>query len=155
MTDTVLEAVLVEHPAVLGSLDEVDAAAWSAVDPVVLELCRLRVAMLLGSEEDHAARTPAATVAGLDEATIAELSRWPTSDRFGPRERACLAFAEQFVIDVANLDEELAAEVAHHLGEGGLVDFTRALLVVEQRQRLRLAWDALGLVPPAPNEGKP
>ena len=101
-------------------------AAWDAVDPVLLELCRLRVAMLLGCEAELQVRTPAAAAAGLDEATIAELSRWPTSDRFGSRERACLAFCEQFVIDVATLDDALAAAVADELGADGLVDFTNA-----------------------------
>ena len=53
----------------------------------------------------------------------------------------CLAFCEQFVIDVANLDDDLAAAVVAQLGEQGFVDFANALLVVEQRQRLRLVWE--------------
>ena len=145
-TSAVIDAVLAGTPDVARQLAAADVAAWKAVDPVLLELCRLRVAMLLGCEAELQVRTPAATAAGLDEATIAELSRWPTSDRFGSRERACLAFCEQFVIDVANLDDALAAAVAAELGADGLVDFTNALLVVEQRQRLRLAWERLGLV---------
>ena len=64
-----------------------------------------------------------------------------------PAGAGCLAFCEQFVIDVANLDDALAAAVADELGADGLVDFTNALLVVEQRQRLRLAWERLGLAP--------
>jgi alkylhydroperoxidase family enzyme len=144
-TAAVLDAVLAGVPDVARYLHEADTAAWDAVDPVLLELCRLRVAMLLGCQAELAARTPAAVDAGLDEATVAELSHWPTSPRFGARERACLAFTEQFVIDVANLSDDLADAVRDQLGPTGLMDFTNALLVVEQRQRLRLAWEQLGL----------
>jgi hypothetical protein len=44
---------------------------------------------------------------------------------------------------VAGLGDELALAVAEHLGPQGLADFTAALLVLEQRQRLRLAWERL------------
>ncbi len=138
-----LDAVLSERPAVADRLAELDRAAWSAVDPVLLELCRVRIAMLLGCAEEAQARSGAAIAGGLSEAVLADLASWPTSSLFGPRERACLAFCEQFVIDVAGLDDELAFAVAEHLGPQGLADFTAALLVVEQRQRLRLAWERL------------
>ncbi len=113
------------------------------MDPLLLELCRLRIASLLGCPAELASRTPAAVAAGLDEARVVVLSQWPTSPLFGSRERACLAFAEQFVIDVAGLDDATAGAVRDALGEEGLVDFVNALLVVEQRQRLRLIWEQL------------
>lgn len=138
-----LEAVLSGQPALAAHLADLERAAWSAVDPVLLELCRVRIAMLLGCAEEAQARSDAAVAAGLDEVLLAELSSWPTSPRFGARERACLAFCEQFVIDVASLDDDMASAVAEHLGPQGLADFTAALLVVEQRQRLRLAWERL------------
>ena len=142
-TEDVLASVLAGHPDVSSSLDAAWKAAWEAVDPVLLELCRLRLAMLLGCPAELASRTAAAVAAGFDEARVEVLSRWPTSPLFGPRERACLAFAEQFVIDVAGLDDATAGAVREELGEQGLVDFVNALLVVEQRQRLRLVWRPL------------
>jgi alkylhydroperoxidase family enzyme len=144
-TSEVLTAVLRADPAVAGHLADAYDAAWRVVDPVLLELCRLRVAMLLDCDAEQAARTPAATEGGLQESTVAELARWPTSSRFGPRERACLGFCEQFVMDVATMPDELVREVADHLGAQGLADLVTALLVVEQRQRLRLAWEALAV----------
>ena len=141
--DEVLSRVLRDRPDVLAELTAAHDAAWASVDPVLLELCRLRVAMLLGNEADIVTRTPVAVAAGLDEQAVAELASWPTSPRFDARTRACLALTEQFVIDVASTDDSLPAGVAAHLGSAGLVDFTHALLVVEQRQRLRLAWDRL------------
>lgn len=142
-TEAIVTDVLATRPQVRGHLDAAWNAAWECVDPVLLELCRLRVAMLLRCDAEVRSRTDAAAAAGLDETTIAVLADWPTSDRFGPRERACLAFAEQFVIDVANLDEATADGVREQLGDAGLIDFTNALLVVEQRIRLRLAWTRL------------
>jgi alkylhydroperoxidase family enzyme len=147
-TSAVIDRVLAGHPDVAGELAAAEAAAWEANDPVLLDLCRLRIAMLLGCEAELAVRTPLATAAGLDEATVAELASWPTSPRFDDRSRACLAFCEQFVIDVANLDDELAFAVAGELGQEGLANLVSGILVVEQRQRLRLAWDRLGLEGP-------
>lgn len=142
-TTAVLEAVLADRPAVAACLAGARRAAWATVDPVLLELCRVRIAMLLGCPDEVDARTGAALAAGLDEAVVADLASWAVSPSFGPRERACLAFCEQFVIDVAGMDDELALAVADHLGAQGLADLTAALLVVEQRQRLRLAWERL------------
>ena len=139
----VLERALDEQPDVAQSLEMLHDAAWSVVDPVVLELCRLRIAKLLGCEFEQGLRTDAAAAAGLDEATVADLSAWPTSERFGQRERACLAFCEQFVIDVAGMDDDLAFAVSDELGPQAFRDFVSALLVVEQRQRLRLAYERL------------
>jgi hypothetical protein len=139
----VLATVLVREPDVGPLYEALDHAAWSIVDPVVLELCRLRIATLLGCEFEQHRRTEAAISSGLEEATIAELSAWPTSPRFGPRDRACLAFCEQFVIDVAGISDDLAAAVADQLGPHAFRNFVAALLVVEQRQRLRLAWERL------------
>ena len=142
-TASLIDVVLHDQPDVAGHLRDAHDAAWSAVDPVLLELCRLRIAQLLGCDAEAGSRTAVAVAAGLDETTIGELPAWPTSPRFGVRERACLAFCEQFVIDVAGLDDALAAQVNEQLGDQGLVDFVSALLVVEQRQRLRLGWGRL------------
>ncbi len=139
-TTAVIHDVLRGHPDVVEQLDAADDAAWATAPADVLELCRLRIAQLLGCAAELAARTPGA---GVDEATVAELSLWPTSSRFGARERACLAFCEQFVIDVATLDDPLTAAVTEQLGAQGFVDFVSALLVIEQRQRLRLGWTTL------------
>ncbi len=145
LTSDVVRSVLRTHPDVADQFHRAYAASWQVVDPVLLELCRLRAATLLGCAAELAERTPEAVDGGLDEATVKELAQWPTSPRFGPRERACLELCEQFVIDVAGTTDEQAAAVAVHLGAAGLRDLTAGLLVVEQRQRLRLAWQALAV----------
>jgi hypothetical protein len=74
---------------------------------------------------------------------VSDLRAWPRSASYGPRERACLAFCEQFFIDVANVSKKETEAISAELGVQGLVDFVSALLVIEQRQRLRLAWEQL------------
>ena len=139
-TQAVLDRVLVGLPDVAADLDAAHRAAWDAVDLALVELTRLRTAMMLGNAAELVARTPGT---GVDEETIAELSLWPTSPRFGERERACLTFLEQHLIDVANVTEEQTEAVAAHLGHDGLASYASVVLVLEQRQRLRLAWDRL------------
>ena len=139
-TQAVLDRVLADLPDVAADLHAAHRAAWDALDPALVELTRLRIAKMLGNAAELAARTPGA---GVDEATIAELSLWPTSPRFGERERACLTFLEQHLIDVANVSEEQTEAVAMHLGHEGLASYASVVLVLEQRQRLRLAWDCL------------
>jgi hypothetical protein len=118
-TEELLTSRLHGHPAVLDGLTAAHEAAVKAVDPDILELCRQRVAILLGNQEE----------AGPEPQTAAQ--------------RACVDFAEQFVIDVASLSDAQAEAVATELGGDGLSTFVNALLVIEQRQRLRLAWSRL------------
>ena len=141
--DEAIFVTLAAHPRVAASLAAAHAAAWQVVDPVVLELCRLRLAQLFGDSAELAVRTPAAVAAGLDESTVLELSGWPRSPRFGPRQRACLAFCEQFFVDVANVTMDQTEAVSAELGVQGLADFVSALLVTEQRLRLHLTWEQL------------
>lgn len=142
-TDEVIAEVLHDQPDVRDALVMAWDEAWKATDPILLELCRLRIAKLLGCEAELMSRIPQAEAAGLDESMVDVLSQWPTDPSFEGAARACLAFAEQFVIDVASMSDAIADAVRKHLGEQGLVDFTSALLVVEQRQRLRLIWQRL------------
>ena len=115
-TGELMASVLVDHPDVLAHLDDLHDAVWAAVDPVRARAVPARIARLLGCAAEEEARTPVAIAAGLDEATIAELAAWPSSPRFGPRERACLAVCEQFVIDVAGMSDEVAMAAAEQLG---------------------------------------
>jgi alkylhydroperoxidase family enzyme len=143
-TDEVIDRVLVDDVAglrdVRDELASLHDAAFGAVDSRRLELCRLRIAMLLGCSAELGYRTPGVELA--DETTAA-LANWPNDPHFDSADRAVLAFTEQWVIDVASLDDETAGAVRDYLGDGGLLDFAQAILVVEQRVRLRLVWDRL------------
>lgn len=125
---TPLARVLGLRPELRDGVDALFAALWDAVDdPVTVELCRLRLAQLHQCDAELALRTDVAVAAGLTEAAVDELARWPSSAAFTPHQRACLAFAEQFAIDVHGLGDEQAATVAAGFGPAGFVAFVMAL----------------------------
>ena len=98
---------------------------------MLLELCRLRVAQLHAARFPLASRRPEARAAGLEEAKIAELDRWWRSPAFGDTERACLRFAEQFVLDAKGMSDEVALPVVAALGEAGTVALVEALAIFD------------------------
>ena len=147
-TEDVLERVLGSgvpgHGDVHAAMAAASDAAWEVTSPRLLELCRVRIAMLLGAEAEVAARMSVSGVEeGADDDLLAALASWPTDPRFTAADRACLAFTEHWVMDVASLDYDTAADVRACIGDEGLQNFAGALLVVEQRIRLRLVWDRL------------
>lgn len=116
----------------LAALDAAHDAAWRAVDTELLVLCRQRMAMLRRHEP---------TLASMSDTDLATLRRWPTSPVFDERQRAALEFTEQYLLDVASLDDAQVEALGAHLGDEGLVDFVHALLVIEQRMALELFLD--------------
>jgi hypothetical protein len=59
---------------------EFEATVWSGVlDPVLLELCRVRVATLLRDDVGSSLRTPAAARAGVTDDLLGDLPNWPVS----------------------------------------------------------------------------
>lgn len=119
-TDTVLQMHLSGHPDVLEQLNLARDAAWSVTDNRLLGLCEQRIREILGTSESN------------------QLSNWYSDASLSPADKACLAFTEEYMIDVASLGDATAQAVREHLGDQGLADFVSALLVVEQRQRIAL-----------------
>ena len=76
------------------------------VDPVLIEVCRLRMAKLLDSKLDLSLRYKPAVEAGLTEDKVAELSSYYKSPQFTERERRCIDFAEQFTLQSSAIDDE-------------------------------------------------
>jgi alkylhydroperoxidase family enzyme len=132
-------------PNELGAVADLVVAAWAENDPVLLELCRIRMATALGFTWEQSRRTERARAAGLTEEKVADLPAWPTSDRFSPTERAVLMLAEQFVMDANAVTEEHVADVTAHLGPEGCYAFVQAVSVVETFMRacLTLGIDAV------------
>lgn len=137
---TAFEQVLGLRPELLADFRRFHALLFTEgrIDPVLLELCRLRIATLLGCESESRVRYEPARRAGLTESKIAALPRWPEAAEFRPVERACLAFAEAFVLDAHSIDDDLAAAVTAHLSPAEMVAFTEALAVFDGFTRFRL-----------------
>jgi alkylhydroperoxidase family enzyme len=149
-TDHVIDRVLrpagtppnVAFDDVAQALADAQVAAWTATDVRALELARVRMAILLGCDAEAAARTPDT---GVDETLLAAVAQWPTDPCFTDADRAILHFVEAYLIDVASVDDDTVAAVRRHFGAASLTTFVHAVLVIEQRIRLRLIWDRLGL----------
>jgi len=105
------------------------------IDPVLVELCRLRMATLLGSKLDLSLRYMPAIDAGLTEAKLRELSKYRSSPLFSERERRCLDFAEQYVIQSSSIGDEDVARVQTVLDAEEFIYFVKALSVMDQLQR--------------------
>jgi alkylhydroperoxidase family enzyme len=109
------------------------------IDPVVLELCRLRIAQIVRSDRDLAERTPAAVDAGLTEDKIGRLAQWPTADDFTPSERAALCFAEMYVIDPGSVTDAMAADVTAHFTPSEVAVLTTGIAVFDAIARFQVA----------------
>lgn len=115
------------------------------VDPVVLELCRLRIAAIHGCEAELRVRYQPALDAGLSEAKIAALPDASQSPLYSETERACIALAELFAIDPHAITDADAARVVAALGEPGTVALVEAFALFDGFARFRLM---LGVEPP-------
>jgi alkylhydroperoxidase family enzyme len=133
------ELVVSQRPRYAGALADIETALWQqkAISPLLLELCRLRIAQLLGCEVALVHRTPEA-VAGLDENLVSLLPRWPTDTSFSDRERVCLGYAEQLLIDAQGVSDQEADRVIDAVGQGGFLVLTYACGLFETTQRARL-----------------
>ena len=136
--DEFFRDVLGERTAVADNLADIHELAWEVVDPVLLDLSRLRVAMLLGCQSELEILN-----SDLSSEKMASLAEWPSTNFFNECEKSCLRFVEEFVVDVSSIPDSSAFAVRDHLGEEGFVNFVNALLVVEQRIRLQIVWGKL------------
>lgn len=130
-------------------LEAANVQAWTAVAPALLELLRLRIGALIGNHAGLQRRSGTASAQGLTEAKIRQLDTYYASDDFSPLEKQCLAFAEQFVIDVTQISPADVAALGKHFPAGQHHAFVVALYVTECTQRLEMLTPRLlaGAVP--------
>tara|TARA_B100001540_G_scaffold277926_1_gene265741 strand:+ start:499 stop:942 length:444 start_codon:yes stop_codon:yes gene_type:complete len=128
-------------PAMAPLLDELHACLWrqDLLPGQVLELCRLRLWQLHGLALDEAG-----AACELPAQKRQALSRWDSSEQFDAAERACLAFAEVYAMDVQAITDAQAEAVKAHFGDAGLVLLIEALGQFDGVARLRRLWPAAG-----------
>jgi alkylhydroperoxidase family enzyme len=133
------------RPEYAAALRDIEDAIWNQtlVSPTILELCRLRIAQILGCAAAVEYRTPRAIADRFDEALVDSLTSWPTSGRFDRRLRACIGYAEQLLIDAQEVPDELCRAVIDEVGEGGFLLLTYACGLFETTQRARLVLGAV------------
>lgn len=142
--DANMDELLAGLPVVNDRLRELHDELWtsSAADPVTLELCRLRMAQLIGSQADLAVRYAPARAEGLDESRIESLGDWPVSDLFDERDRAALNFAEKYVIDPHSVTDDDCARLSEHFSPEELAALTTGLALFDGLARFRVALGA-------------
>ena len=114
------------------------AVGRTTLDRRLHELVRYRVAQLNQCTVCLAFRWDS----GVDEATLAKVAEWETSDEFNPVERAALSFTEQFCRDSAAITDGLIAELEQLLPPGQVVELT---LVVGKYVAMGRFMQVLGL----------
>ncbi|MGZ8765965.1 MAG: carboxymuconolactone decarboxylase family protein [Acidimicrobiia bacterium] len=148
---TPLDQVFGLRPDAYARFREMYAGLWdpALIDPALLELCRLRIATILGCDAERAIRYSDARAAGLTEARVAALPRWPNDPAFTEAERRAIEFAEQYVIDPHGLTDEHSAALHREFDESALATLTLAVAMFDALTRMRLAPD-VGPVGPEP-----
>ena len=101
------------------------------VDPVVLELCRVRVGQMVGAELPAFCDAMRDARAALPAAKLADVGAWWHSNAFSDTERACLRFAERFALDPKGIGDDDATAVVAALGDAGTVAFVEALAILD------------------------
>ena len=102
-TSQFFDEVLGERAGVKKELANVHDLAWDVVDKALLSLCKLRIAMILGCDEEvESARQY------LDLSKADAIAQWSSSNFFTGREKSCLRFTEEFIIDVSSIPDASA-----------------------------------------------
>jgi alkylhydroperoxidase family enzyme len=138
---TALERVFGLTPRAYEAYRDLDRALWdpALVDPALVELCRLRIAQLVGCDAELAVRHDEARASGLTEAKIDALRLWPTSPHYSDRDRAVLNFAEKFVIDASSVDDDDCAALRAHLSDPEIAALTTAIALFDAMARFQVA----------------
>jgi alkylhydroperoxidase family enzyme len=110
------------------------------LDPVLVELARIRIAQLVESEFDAALRYRAAGDAGLTETKISAITDYPTSELFSDRERAVLEFTEQFALQSSSISDEDCARLQEHITAEQFIYLVKALSTMDQFARANSAF---------------
>lgn len=146
---TALDRTFGLRPDAYARFRELYGGLWdpAVIDSRILELCRLRIATILGCDGERAVRFGDAVEAGVTEADVAALPTWPSSPAFSAIERACIAYAEQYVMDPHELTDGHFATLHDHLDEPALATLSLAVAMFDALARFRLA---LGVEPVGP-----
>jgi alkylhydroperoxidase family enzyme len=139
------------RPDAFARFGEMYSLLWQSpdVDPSVVELIRLRIAMLAGCDSELAFRYRRAVDAGLDEATVAALSRWTSAEEIDEPRRAVLRFAEQYVVDPHGIADDDFDRLARWWSPEAIATIVLATAMCDALTRFRTA---LGVEPIEPIE---
>jgi hypothetical protein len=105
-------------PDVYDVLRDMLTLTWRITDARLLDLCRLRLAQMAGARSE---------TAGADPRLLDGLKGWRSSPVFSDRERAAMAFGEQYHLDHHLISDEQKDALKSHLSSREYANFVWAL----------------------------
>ena len=117
-----LYRALANHPRLIAAWNEFSKMLRhdTRTPRALRELVILRAAQLMRSEYEWAQHLPMARKAGVREAQINALARWPASGEFDEREKAALALGE--AVTQGQVSDEVYAQVMRHFDHHDYVE---------------------------------
>jgi hypothetical protein len=113
------------RPEAFAAFGAAERQAYVAAPGDLLDLCRARIRMLLGG---------AAPTTG--DPRLRAVADYARSDLFSDLDRLAVEFAEQYVLDVASMPDDLVTALRDRLGVEGLYAFAMGLYAIDQLERL-------------------
>jgi alkylhydroperoxidase family enzyme len=115
------------------------------LDVVLRELAQSRIGWAAGSKFVYSQHVQALRGLNADEAKIAAIPAWQTSDAYSTRERAVLAYADALAFDHGRVSDELFAALRAELSDEEIFELTYVGAMYLQHaivtRALRLEWD--------------
>jgi hypothetical protein len=105
------------------------------VDPLVVELCRRRIAQIAGVPADAITPGGSNEALGITAEQLAGLADWRESDSFDACQKACLEFAEYFCYSSVAVTDEHVANLNPYLTPQEVLGLTCALWVSDALHR--------------------
>ena len=129
----------------------------SPLDPALRSLVTVRVSQINWCEFCVDINSATVLKRGVDEATLAELSRFETSERFSPAEKAALSYAEAITYSDRRTTPEHFVSLREHFDDDAIVELTALIAFQNLSSKFNAA---LGVAPQgfcavAPQPGPP
>ena len=115
----------------------------SGLEPLLIELVKIRVSQLNGCAFCLDMHTKDARAAGETEQRIYVLSAWREAPFYTPRERAALAWTEAVTrLGSHGVPDAMFNATREHFDEKQLVDLTMAIIAINGWNRLAIAFQS-------------
>ncbi|SDE08630.1 carboxymuconolactone decarboxylase family protein [Auraticoccus monumenti] len=127
---------------------ELHAYARATVDPVLLELVKLRASMVNRCAYCVDTHSTEATEAGEDPRRLFALAAWRETPFFSARERAALALTDAVTrVADAGVPDDVWDEVTRHFTEKEAADLVMAIIMMNSFNRIAISTRKVPAVP--------
>ena len=130
-----------EAPGFSTQMGRLSAQAGNRLDPLLVELVRLRASQINGCAFCMDSHSRDALAKGEDPRRLATVAGWHESPFFSEQERAALALTESvtLVSDAGHVPDDVYREAAEHFGTEDLADLIALIIVINAWNRYAVA----------------